>query len=131
MRQVTYGYRKQLAGVSFEDARRRTVDALKSEGFGVLTEIDVRATMKAKLGIEFPPYVILGACNPQLAHRTLEAEPELGLLLPCNVVVTATADGSEVQVANPRELFKIVDNGELAPLADEVATKLQRVLERV
>ena len=131
MRQVSYGYRKELKGVAFDQAVTRATEALKTEGFGVLAEIDVKATMKAKLGVDRPAYKILGACNPALAHRALSAEPEIGLLLPCNVVVAETADGSEVQIADPTEMFKIVDNRELAPLAEEVRSKLQRVLERV
>jgi len=131
MRQVKYGFRKQLDGVAFAEALRRTTEALKSEGFGVLTEIDVQATLKAKLGVDWPGYRILGACNPPLAHRALAAEPEIGLLLPCNVVVAETERGSEVQIADPAEMFKIVDNRELAPLSDEVGGKLRRVLERV
>ena len=131
MRQVSYGYRKQLAGVAFADAVTRATEALKTEGFGVLTQIDVKATLKAKLGVDRPAYTILGACNPALAHRALEGEPEIGLLLPCNVVVAETEDGSEVQIADPKEMFKIVENHELAPLAEEVGSKLRRVLERV
>ncbi len=131
MRQVSYGFRKQLKGVPYAEALTRATEALKTEGFGVLTQIDVKATLKAKLGIDRPAYAILGACNPQLAHRALEGEPEIGLLLPCNVVVAETADGSEVQIADPKEMFKIVENRELAPLADEVGGKLRRVLDRV
>ena len=131
MRQVSYGFRKQLKGVPFADAVTRATEALKSEGFGVLSTIDVKATLKAKLGIDRPAYTILGACNPPLAHRALEAEPEIGLLLPCNVIVAETTDGSEVQIADPKEMFKIVENRELAPLADEVGGKLRRVLDRI
>ena len=131
MRQVKYGYRKELRGVGMEEAYRRAVEALKTEGFGILSEIDVQATMKAKLGIDWPGYKILGACNPQLARRALSAEPEIGLLLPCNVVVAATDLGSEVQIADPKEMFKIVENPDLAPLADEVGGKLLRVVERI
>jgi len=117
--------------VPFDQAVTRATEALKSEGFGVLTSIDVKATMKAKLGIDRPAYTILGACNPPFAHRALESEPEIGLLLPCNVVVAETAGGSEVQIADPKEMFKIVENRELAPLADEIGAKLRRVLDRV
>jgi uncharacterized protein (DUF302 family) len=131
MRQVSYGFRKQLHGVGFDEARQRTIDALKSEGFGVLTEIDVKATMKAKLGVEFPAYTILGACNPSLAHRALAAEPEIGLLLPCNVVVTELDDGSEVQIVDPKAMFAVVGNPDVGPVADEVGAKLRRVLERI
>lgn len=131
MRQVSYGYRKVLQGVGLEDALRRTAEALRTEGFGILTEIDVRATLKAKLGIDHPPYRILGACNPSFAHRALTGEPEIGLLLPCNVVVAEGATGAEVQIAKPTEMFKIVDNPPLAGLAAEVDVALRRVLERI
>jgi uncharacterized protein (DUF302 family) len=131
MRQVTYGYRKELRGVGFGEAYERTVAALKTEGFGVLTEIDVQATLKAKLGIDRPAYKILGACNPEFAHRALEMEPELGLLLPCNVVVATVDGGTEVQIADPKAMFGIVGKPDLAPVAEEVATRLRRVLERI
>src|SRR5512145_306580 len=112
---------------TYEAALTRVTEALKAEGFGVLTEIDVQATLKQKLGVDFRPYKILGACNPPLAHRALVTAPEIGLLLPCNVVVAATDGGSEVQIADPKEMFKIVDNRELAPLAEEVGSRLRRV----
>ncbi len=131
MRQVSYGFRKVLKGVRFDEAVSRATEALKVEGFGVLTEIDVQATLKAKLGIDRPPYKILGACNPALAHRALSAEPEIGLLLPCNVVVAATDDGAEVQILDPKELFRLVENRELEPLAKEVDAKLRRVIEKL
>ncbi len=131
MRQVSYGFRKQLKGVPFAEAVTRATEALKTEGFGVLSTIDVKATLKAKLGIDRPAYTILGACNPPLAHRALESEPEIGLLLPCNVVVAATDRGSEVQIVDPKEMFKIVENSDLGPLADEVGARLRRVLERI
>jgi uncharacterized protein (DUF302 family) len=131
MREVRYGYRKALEGVGFEEALARVTRALETEGFGVLTRIDVHATLKAKLGVDRPPYAILGACNPSLAHRALTAEPEIGLLLPCNVVVAATEGGSEVQIADPKAMFAIVDHHDMLPLADEVGAKLRRVLERV
>jgi uncharacterized protein (DUF302 family) len=131
MRQVSYGFRKELRGVAFGDAVTRTKEALKTEGFGVLSEIDVQATLKAKLGVERPAYVILGACNPPFAHKSLTLEPEVGLLLPCNVVVAETEAGSEVQVADPKEMFKIIDNPELASVAEEIGGKLRRALERV
>ena len=131
MTNVKYGYQRNLGKVPFDKAIERATEALKTEGFGVLTTIDVKATMKAKLGIDRPAYTILGACNPTLAHKALTGEPEIGLLLPCNVVVAESANGSEVQIADPKEMFKIVDNRELAPLADEVGAKLLRVLERI
>ncbi|MBP7149255.1 MAG: DUF302 domain-containing protein [Acidobacteria bacterium] len=127
-----YGFAKELPSVPYEQAVARTVEALKTEGFGVLSEIDVRAALKNKLGVDFPNYVILGACNPPLAHRALQAEPFLGLLLPCNVVVKDRAGGgSTVSFASPRAMFSIVGNPELEPVAADVEQRLKRVLERI
>lgn len=126
-----YGLTKHLPGVEFEQAVARVTVALKAEGFGVLTEIDVRETLKKKLGVDFPRYAILGACNPQLAHRALTADPYIGLLLPCNVVVMEAGDATTVSIADPRAMFRIVENTELAPIADEAEAKLKRALERL
>lgn len=93
--------------VPYEEAIQRVKDALKTEGFGVLTEIDVRQTLREKLGVEMEPYLILGACNPVLAHRALEQEPEIGLLLPCNVVVRAAGSGCRVEIADPEAMLSI------------------------
>jgi uncharacterized protein (DUF302 family) len=114
-------------------AVERTREALGVEGFGVLSEIDVRATLKKKLDIDIPPYVILGACNPSLAHRAITAEQNIGLLLPCNVVVYALDDGdrSVVAAVDPEVSLGRVGNEALVPLAAEVKTRLQRVLEAV
>lgn len=126
-----YGYTAHLRGVSFQQARDRVIEALKQEGFGVLTEIDVQATLKAKLGEEFRPYVILGACNPQLAHRALSAELGIGLLLPCNVCVWEESGGTTVSIARPRVMFSIVGTDTLQPVADDADRRLKRALAQI
>jgi uncharacterized protein (DUF302 family) len=116
----------------WERAVERTREALGTEGFGVLSEIDVRATLKKKLDVDVAPYVILGACNPPFAHRALTAEPEIGLLLPCNVVVRADGDDRSVVAAiDPEVSLGRVGNDALAPLAVEVKERLRRVLDAV
>jgi uncharacterized protein (DUF302 family) len=117
----------------YEEALARTREALAGEGFGVLTEIDVAATLRKKLGVEFRPYIILGACNPPLAHRALEAELEIGLLLPCNVVVYAGEDPANTVVAalDPVEALSLSGNDVVQPIAREVRERLERVLEKV
>lgn len=127
----SYSMRKELEGVEYPQAVERVTEALASEGFGVLTTIDVKQTFKNKLDIDFRPYVILGACNPQLAHRALTAEPGIGLLLPCNVVVEETASGVEVSMARPRAMLGIAESGALQAVADEAEERLSRALERV
>ncbi len=121
---------KVRLGTDFDSALARTVEALKAEGFGVLTEIDVKDTMRKKLGVDFPPYKILGACNPPLAHRALIAAPEVGLLLPCNVTVRQLEDGAvEVAQVDPLAMLGVVAAAELQPVAEEAAAKLKRVRE--
>lgn len=122
-----YGFGMQL-DLPYEQTIAAVTEALKTEGFGVLTTIDVRATLKAKLDIDYPPYVILGACNPPLAHRALTAEPAVGLLLPCNVVVQAADGGSMVTIADPIAMMQLTDSPELAEVAREAKTRLERVL---
>jgi uncharacterized protein (DUF302 family) len=117
-----------LLVVRYEEAVARVKEALKAEGFGVLTEIDVRQTLREKLGAEMDPYIILGACNPQLAHRALEQEPDIGLLLPCNVVVRADGKGSRVDAADPQAMLGMVGNEHLDPIAEEAKQRLQRVV---
>ncbi len=126
----TYGF-GQKVNFPYAEAVERTKAALKDEGFGVLTEIDVKKTMKDKLGVDFRPYVILGACNPPLAHRALEAELDLGLLLPCNVVVYDMDGQSMVEAMDPGPVMDIVGNPNLEPIAREVKARLQRVVDRV
>ncbi len=128
----SYGFGRTL-NLTVEEAITRVTEALKAEGFGVLTTIDVQATLKAKLGIELTPYVILGACNPPLAHRAITADPNVGLLLPCNVIVRALPDvagqpQSRVEVVDPISMMGIVQNSELANVASEARTKLERVV---
>ncbi len=106
-------------------------DALRAEGFGVLTEIDVAAVMKSRLGISGPGYLILGACNPQLAHRALEAEPSVGAVLPCNVVLREDQHGTVLEVLDPEAAMGIVGSAEVTEVASEAATRLRRVVEAV
>ena len=123
-----YAFGKTV-NLSFEQATEAVTQALAKEGFGVLTEIDVAATLKKKLGIERPPYKILGACNPQFAARALEMEPQIGALLPCNVVVRQGADGKTVvEFMDPDAVLGLVGRPEIAPIAAEVRARLERVL---
>ena len=133
MPEKKYGYTKVLEDTTFDDAIARVTQALGSEGFGVLTEIDVKATLKKKLDVDFRRYTILGACNPPMAHKALEAEAEIGLLLPCNVVVQEVGDGSGVSVSlvDPMAMFGVVESAELASVAETVAVKLKNVLSRI
>jgi uncharacterized protein (DUF302 family) len=127
-----YACTKRLSGVSLAEAVQRAREALASEGFGVLTEIDVQATLKKKLGVARRPYLILGACNPTFAHQALEAEPPLGVFLPCNVDLFEGDDGATyVQTVRPTVMFKMIGNKAVDALASEVERRLQRVLERM
>jgi uncharacterized protein (DUF302 family) len=117
---------------SYEDAVSKITDALKEEGFGVLTEIDVKATLKKKLSVDFRKYVILGACNPPYAHRTLQTDLNVGLLLPCNVIVYETDDKKAcVSAINPVSALEVIKNEELREIANEVSEKLKRVINKV
>lgn len=130
---VPYGITKRIAGVDLQAARARVTAALKDQGFGVLTEIDVAATLEQKLGEKIEPYVILGACNPKLAHRALASEPAVGLLLPCNVVLTQDGDGTLVSAASPKAMFEIVRGApkDVVAVAEEAEKRLRAVIDAV
>jgi len=121
-----------ILDTSYEDAISKVTDALKEEGFGVLTEIDVKSTLKKKLNVDFRKYVILGACNPPYAYRTLQTDLDMGLLLPCNVIVYETDDKKAyVSALNPVSALEVIRSEELRKIAKEVSEKLQRVIGKV
>ncbi len=124
---VGYGFSVRVAE-PLAAAEKRLREALAEEGFGVLTEIDVQATMKAKLGVEREPYVILGACNPPLAHRALEADPSVGALLPCNVVLRADGADTVVEAMDPEAALGIVESPAIEPVAREARERLERAI---
>ena len=126
-----YGFGKTV-DMPFDGAVSHVTQALQNEGFGILTEIDVAATMKKKLDKDMPPYRILGACNPQLAHQAIEAEPSIGLLLPCNVVVRQDAAGIvRVEFMDPNAVLELVGKPEVTQLAQEVRQRLERVMAAI
>jgi len=125
---MSYGHTITL-DLPFPDAIAKVKDAFGTQGFGTLTEIDVQATFKQKLGQDTDPYVILGTCNPQLAHQALAIEPEIGLLLPCNVVVRRHAGTTLVQALDPQVIVQVPQRPELQPIADEAARRIQAALD--
>ena len=127
---MKYGYSK-TTNLSFEQAVEKITIELKTEGFGILTEIDVKETLKKKLNIDFKKYKILGACNPPIAHKALMFEEELGLLLPCNVIVYEKNGKNVVSVFNPMIMTQLLENKEMEVIAEEVKAKLLAALERV
>ena len=128
---MSYYFSKTIHS-SFEDGVRRTRDALEAEGFGVITEIDIQRTLKVKIGVDFRPYLILGACNPTMAHQALEIEDKVGTMLPCNVIVQARSDGTvEVAAIDPVASMQAIGNVALTAKAAEVAAKLRSALDRI
>ena len=123
-----YGFSRTVK-LPFEQAIEKTKEALKAQGFGVLSEIFIHKALKEKLNVEYPKYVILGACNPQLAYQALQAEPQLGLLLPCNVTVRENKDGSEVSMVDAHKMLSIVGNDALRPVADDANQRLKKALD--
>ena len=124
-----YGFSVKFSG-GFDEAVEKVTEALKTEGFGVLTEIDVKATLKKKIDVDRPPYKILGACNPALANQAITAEPDIGLLQPCNVVVREEDDKSiTIAFMDPAAVLQLVDNDKVGELAEQVRAKLKKVSE--
>ncbi|RMF69503.1 MAG: DUF302 domain-containing protein [Calditrichaeota bacterium] len=127
---MSYYFAKTL-NTSFDEAIERTTEALKKEGFGILTEIDVKETLKKKLDVDFRPYRILGACNPPFAYQALQAEEKIGAMLPCNVIVQQKEEGVEVAAVDPIASMAAVENPALADVAKQVQAKLKSVIENL
>jgi len=127
---VSYGFSKTV-GVTYDEAVTKVIEELKKEGFGVLTTIDVKDTLKKKLDVEFRRYIILGACNPPFAYRALQAEEQIGLLLPCNVIVYEKEGKAVVAAFDPMAMLSLVDHPGIEQVASEVQAKLRRVIARV
>ena len=125
---AAYGFGTDL-NLPYEQAIEQVTAALKAEGFGVLTTIDVRETLRQKLDVEFEPYMILGACNPQLAHRAFQVSHEIGLLLPCNVIVHNHGAGTRVDIVDPMAMLGVVNHPDLLAIANEATERLRRVIE--
>ncbi len=131
MSEPSYAFSKHLEGVSVDQALERVAEALKANGFGVLTKIDVKDTLKKKIDVDFRPYVILGACNPKLAHRALQGDPSIGLLLPCNVVVQEAEGGALVSFADPKAMFELAPDAPIEDIATEARRLLQQAKEQL
>lgn len=127
---MSYYFSKTI-NTTFDEAVDRVTEELKKEGFGILTEIDVKATLKKKLDVDFPPYMILGACNPPFAHRALLAEDKIGAMLPCNVIVQEIDDRIEVSAVDPIASMQAVENPKLADIAIEVQALLKKVIDNL
>jgi uncharacterized protein (DUF302 family) len=127
---MTYTFSKTL-DMDFDQAIERVTEELKKEGFGVLTEIDVQATLKKKINVDFRKYRILGACNPGFAHKALEAEPEIGTMLPCNVIVQEADSGVRVSAIDPMASMQAVENPDLGAIATQVQDKLRSVIDKL
>lgn len=127
---MSYYFSKTLH-ITFDEAIARTTEELKKEGFGILTEIDVQEAMKEKLEVEFPPYKILGACNPPFAYQALQVEDKIGTMLPCNVIVQEVAGGVEVSAVDPAASMVAVNNPKLADIATQVQAKLRKIIENL
>ena len=129
---MDYYYSKNLKNIGFEEAIENVTNLLKDEGFGILTEIDVKETLKKKLDVDFRPYKILGACNPPFAYKALQAENKIGTMLPCNVIVQDNQDGTvEVSAVNPVASMQAVDNEDLAEIAQTINQKLQAAIDKL
>lgn len=125
-------YSSKKVDLSYDQAIEKVTELLKEEGFGVLTEIDVKETLKKKLDVDFKKYKILGACNPDFAHKALQAEDKIGVMLPCNVIVEANEDGTvEVSAVNPVASMQAVTNDKLKPVADQVCIGLEKVINKL
>ncbi|MCT9000617.1 DUF302 domain-containing protein [Chelativorans intermedius] len=128
---MSYTVNRKIDGVTFEEAVERTRAALAEQGFGVLTEIDAKATMKKKLNVEMEPYLILGACNPTMAHKAIGMEPRVGAMLPCNVILRQVERGVEVSAVDPVASMMAIDNQELKRVAGQVRDLLANAIERI
>ena len=129
MKDSSYAFGRSLPASAYEEAVARTEAALSAQGFGILTRIDVSKTLKEKIDVDFKPYLILGACNPALAHRALDTDENIGLLLPCNVVVCETDEGAEVYFASPKSMLEIAESAEILPVAEEAERLLRQACD--